>query len=620
MFKQKDDYIYPQAKRPWLSRKTLLTLAIVLTFMALILGLVYFRQARNEQAAMGNFERALAAQDYAAAMDLYYRVQDQATDQEREPADRGPAQSMQVAMEKKVAELVEASLHRLEAGEPLSPAEKSCIEDLRFLSSMQVIPFLRAKTEDLLDGKLEPNRWERMLLAFSDMENLQTYTQELLGQKDKLLAKISQFVEAGELEQGDKWQLTWSAWDDLSQDFEGSAFAREYASFRLSAFQEREYAHLMTLTGQMMAADQYYTAYNLLTLMHEVFPDRAALAERLEECSKRIPTSMDTWQGDILVLSLRPLIVRSELAFGRSTEAGYARSSLISGQEFLSLLDILYRNDYVLISSRQFEPWPQKRVELKVPSGKKPVLLIFDRWQYSVLNQVSGTASKLSMGEDGQLLAQAGLSQGRDLDAIPLLEDFLTKHPDFAFDGAKALIALNLQENLLGYAVTPDQVEASKEAWKQVGQTYPELTEEEILAQREEVSQVMTYLEDQGWSFASAGYVGYDTGSLSLDDLAAELDQWSQLMTSWLPETPYFVFPNGSHVYNREDSLDRMLERGFRIFFGQGPKPYHFYTRDYAHLDALSLNGYSLSSPDAYLAANLLGGQDILDHGLRDGD
>lgn len=620
MRNKKDDYIYPQAKKPRLSRKTLLSLGIVLAFIALILGLVYFREARNEQAAMGNFERALADQDYATAMDLYYRVQDQATDQELNPADRVPAQSMQVAMEGKVAELVEASLHRLEAGEALSPAEKNCIEDLRFLSSMQVIPFLRTKTEDLLDGKLEPSRWESMLLAFSDLENLHNYTQELLEQKASLLSKISKFEEAGELEQGDKWQLTWSAWDELAQDFEGSAFAREYASFRLSAFQEREYSHLMTLTEQMMEAEQYYTAYSLLTLMHEVFPDRAALAERLEDCSKLIPAAVDTWQGDILVLSVRPLIVRPELAFARSTEAGYAQSSLISSQEFLQLLEILYRKDYVLISSRQFEPWPQKRVELKVPSGKKPLLLIFDRWQYSVLNQVSGTASKLSITEDGQLVAQAGLAQGRDLDAIPLLEDFLAKHPDFAFDGAKALLALNLKENLLGYAVSPDQVEASKEAWKQVGQTYPELTEEEILGQREEVSQVMTYLQEHGWSFASAGYVGYDTGSLALDDLVPELDQWSQLMSSWLPETPYFVFPNGSHVYNREDSLDLMLGRGFRIFFGQGPKPYHFYTRNYAHFDALSLNGYSLSAPEAYLAANLLEGRDILDHDLRDGD
>lgn len=619
MRNKKEEYIYPKAKKSKISRNSLLLLASLIALLALIIGLFYFRQARNDQAILGNFERALQEQNYTAAMDLYYRVQDRATDQELGADDRLPAQSMQVAMEGKVADLVASSLQRLEAGESLTEEEKSRIEDLRFLSSMQVIPFLREKTEALLDGKLEPGLWEKMVQAFSGLDNLQNYTQELLDQKPSLLAKIEKFVEAGDLEQGDKWQLTWSAWEDLAQDFEGSAFAREYASFRLAAFQEREYSHLMTLTGQMMEAEQYYTAYSLLTLMHEVFPDRAALRDRLEECSKLIPPAVESWQGDVLVLSFRPLIVRPELAFSHSTEASYAKSSLITAQEFLKLLDILYRNDYVLISSRQLESWPQKRVDLKVPVGKKPLLLIFDRWEYSVLNQVAGTASKLSVDKDGRLVAQAGLGQARDLDAITLLEDFLQAHPDFAFDGAKGLVALNLQENLLGYAVSPEQVEASQEAWKQVGQTYPDLTEEEILAQREELSQVMTYLQKHGWSFAAAGYVGYDTGALGLEDLAGELDQWSQLMASWLPETPYFVFPNGAHVYNREDSLDLMLERGFRIFFGQGPKPYHFYTRSYAHFDSLSLNGYSLSSPEAYLA-RLLAGQDILDHALRDGD
>ncbi|MDO5033404.1 MAG: hypothetical protein Q4D97_01000 [Eubacteriales bacterium] len=617
--KKRSEYIYPQAKKAWLSRKSLLSLAIVLVFVALVLTLLYFRRARTEQAALTKFDQALQAQNYEGAMELYYRVQGQATNQELDSKDRIPAQSMQVEMEAKVADLVSSSLQNLEAGHSLSPEERTRIEDLRFLSAMQVIPFLRTKTEALLDGRLEPGHWENMLQAFADLDNVKTYTQELLGQKNSLLAKIEKFEQAGLLEQGDKWQLTWAAWDELAQDLEGSAFAREYASFRLSAFQEREYAHLMTLTGQMMEAEQYYTAYNLLTLMYEVFPEREELAERLEVSRKLIPPLVDTWQGEVLVLSLRPLIVRPELAFNRSTEAGYAHSSLITGQEFLRLLEILYRNDYVLISSRQFASWPQRRVELKVPGGKKPLLLIFDRWQYSVLNQVAGTAAKLTVEEDGQLLAQAGLSKGRDLDAIPLLEDFIAKHPDFAFDGAKALLALNLEENLLGYAVSQDQVAASKEAWDQVGQVYPELTDEEILGQREAASRVMTYLQEHGWSFASAGYVGYDTGRLALADLGQELDQWSQLMSSWLADTPYFVFPNGSHVYSLEEHLDLLLDRGYNIFFGQGPKPYLFYTRSFAHLDALPLNGYSLASSEAYLA-NLLAGQDILDHDLREGE
>lgn len=616
MWGQASDFVHDEIDKKTRRRRNLRLLLVLALFLALAATFIYLATHKQETASLAAFSQALEKSDYPAAMASYYQVQAKATDLDRSDAERDFYRQQQLAMEKQVGEIAEDIWQRLQAGEILSNEDLDKLEGFKFLSSMYLTPEIKLATEQLLDGQLAPDAWLRDLNALKDISYLSDFVVDLLGQQESLFAKIDDFIEAGELETGDNWQLTWSKWEALAEDQEGSRLAREYAAYRLRSFQSREYMHLMDFTEQMMEAGQYYTAYQLLSLMHDVFPDREELSSRLVEAEGLLPASIEEWNGDVLCLSIRPLVVRPELAFDRGSDPTYAQTALISQTEFLRILDRLYQEGYVLISARQFYPWPERRFSIQVPSGKKPLLLIFDRWQYSVLNQVCGTSSKLYLDEEGELWAEAGDAEGRDLDAIPILEDYLKQHPDFSFDGAKALLALNANESLFGFTVSDDEVAESKVAWSRVGQLYPTLTSEEMTDHREHIADLLEYLQRHGWDFASAGYKGYDTASLSLTDLEEEVGSWSSLLNSWLTESRVFVFPNGSHVYNQSDSLDLILSRGFNIFIGQGPKPYNFMDRRFLHFDSLAVNGNTLTYSGSYLSG-LLDSDAILDRNLR---
>ncbi|MDO5015714.1 MAG: hypothetical protein Q4E09_01690 [Eubacteriales bacterium] len=616
MWGQASDFVHDEIDKKTRRRRNLRWLIVVALLLALAATFIYLATHKQETASLAAFSQSLEKSDYPAAMASYYEVQAKATDLGRSDADRDFYRQQQLAMEKQVSAIAADIWQRLQAGENLSEDDLDKLEGFKFLSSIYLIPEIKLATEQLLDGQLAPDAWLRELSALKDISYLSDFIDDLLEQQESLFAKIDAFKEAGELETGDNWQLTWSKWEALADDQDGSRLAREYAAYRLRSFQGREYMHLMDLTEQMMEAGQYYTAYQLLSLMHEVFPDREELTSRLVESEGLLPASIEEWDDDVLCLSIRPLVVRPELAFDRGEDPTYAQTALISQTEFLRILDNLYKDGYVLISPRQFYPWPERRFTIRVPSGKKPLILIFDRWQYSVLNQVCGTTSKLYLDDEGELLAEAGDDQGRDLDAIPILEDFLEQHPDFAFDGAKAVLALNVDESLFGFTVSDEEVAESKAAWARVGQLYPTLTSEEMSDHRERVADLLAYLQRHGWDFASAGYMGHDTASLDLTDLEEEVGAWSSLLNTWLTEARVFAFPNGSHVYNQSDSLDLILSRGFNIFFGQGPKPYRFMDRRFLHFDSLAVNGNTLTYPGSYLS-DLFDSDAILDRNLR---
>lgn len=620
MFKRKPKAIFldgaPATSHPTLDWRWIVTVA---AFVCLIVLLVVFVFNRDRAATRDKFLQALEDQDYTRVMDLYVEIQEHASNQDLPAENRKATRLLQVELEDLVGERVKRLLAEVEDGSDLTDEEKESLTQLNFLASMHIVPYLREATEELLDGSITADVWEHLLRNFTDISSTRLIAKELLDQKTELLEKREAFQKVDLLEQGDNWQLTWDKWEALAHDSEGSRFSREYAGFRLLSFQEKEYTNLMALTRQMMAAGQYYSAYQLLESVYEAFPDREEVKQRMEECDRRVPPAVESWNGSVEVLSVKPLIVRPELAFDRSSEATYAAGSLITAKEFQCLLDELYRNDYILISVRQLENWPDRGVDIKVPAGKKPLVLVLERYQYTVLNQVCGSAGRLYLDANGQLTCEAGDQEGRAYSAITLLEDFLDEHPDFAFDGAKALLAFNFQESVFGFTVNPEQVAASQAAWLRVGQEYPEVTEEELKTARDKVAEVFGYLRYHGWDFACSGYVGYNTGELDPAELTQEVDQWLALTAPWLPEVGTFVYPNGSHVYGSEDLLDILLDRGFHVFISEGPKPYHFFESNFLHLDGTAVNGITLGMTGGHLS-QILDTSKILDVAARGGE
>lgn len=591
---KKDEYIYPQEKNslPW---KRIGQLVLVLLSLAvLVLTIRILIRHKNQSDLFETFRLAIEEKRYGDALDAYHRVQSTATDLNRSAEDRDSHRSLQEKMEEFTGKLTDQAIAELISGGSLSDDRQRMISGLNEIAAAHITPQIRAQSEAFLDGKISRDSWHLFVSSLARIPSLSMISNGFLEQEECLAVQTDAFAEGKRKEEMNDWRSAWSFWQSLAENPEICRFARDYAQFRLKSYQESQYELLVDEVRKMMKADQFYSAQELLTQLKDVFPQRQELADLLKSLDGRVPASVEPWTGEVLVLSVRPLVVRDELAFARSGNQQFADNSQITGDEFRLLLEKLRQQDFVLISPSQYLSWPDRRPQLLLPSGKKPVMLVFDRWEYTVLDQVCGTAGKIFLDEQGVLKAEAGEKTGREYDAIPILEDFIALHPEFSFDGAKALISLNISENFLGYFYSPAQEEESRTAWARVGQEFPRLTEEEYLEQNRELGRVVNYLLERGFDLGSGGFYGADTASLSAEQLEEELDSWAEALAPYLSSCRYFIFPNGSHVYSSESSVRQLLAHGFNIFFGEGPGPYHFFTESYVHFDRIPINAATL--------------------------
>lgn len=103
------------------------------------------------------------------------------------------------------------------------------------------------------------------------------------------------------------------------------------------------------------------------------------------------------------------------------------------------------------------------RNTLMLPEGKKPLVISFDDVNYYPYMLDEGFTSKLVVGEDGEIWAQCTdpytneTFLTKELDATPILDQFVYEHPDFSLNGAKAIFSLTGYQGILGYRTQDDR-------------------------------------------------------------------------------------------------------------------------------------------------------------------
>ena len=147
------------------------------------------------------------------------------------------------------------------------------------------------------------------------------------------------------------------------------------------------------------------------------------------------------------------LIMDAALAFDGDGDADGYNSVMTTKDEFLKILEELYRRDYVLVRLADVAvPAPGADGslafawgEVLLPPGKKPLVMSQDDVCYYPYMEGDGFANRIVIGADGKPTCEMTLPDGSvstgSYDLIPLLEDFIGEHPDFSYRGARAVIA-----------------------------------------------------------------------------------------------------------------------------------------------------------------------------------
>lgn len=271
--------------------------------------------------------------------------------------------------------------------------------------------------------------------------------------------------------------------------------------------------------------------------------------------------SLVVYEGDIAHLCFPGLIEDTMRAFD-GDEMSYSYSSyMVTTSEFKGILQSLYDNGYILVDIHDvaMEETDARGVttiekqELKLPEGKKPVIISQDNLNYASIKNGDGIATRLVLDEEGKVKALYTDDGGHDLkgdyDLIPILDSFVEEHPDFSLKGAKGIVSVSGSEGVFGYQVTDTGVTSFEE-------------------NRETVTKIAETLKNDGWSIACAGYSHSYMNDMSLDAFIMEIDKWTAEVGSLVGNVDVLFYPYGAAVAEPSEQLDYLLENGMIYLCG----------------------------------------------------
>lgn len=291
------------------------------------------------------------------------------------------------------------------------------------------------------------------------------------------------------------------------------------------------------------------------------------------------------------------LIMDNAKAFdGDADEKGY-NQVMTTKSEFLKILEQMYGRGYVLVKLHDLaheetdENGNTKFVQgdIMLPPGKIPFVMSQDDVCYYDYMEGDGFASRMIVGEDGKPTCEMVMDDGTvsvgSYDLVPLLEDFITEHPDFSYKGARAVIAFTGYQGVLGYRTDTAYAD-----------TNPNFEQD-----KETVRQVAQCLRDNGWELASHSWGHINLSSRSLEAVQTDADKWADRVESLIGKTDIILYPFGAdvgdwHPYTMDNAKFAYLyNKGFRYFCNVDSSPHWVQIGfDYLRQGRRNLDGYRM--------------------------
>ena len=604
-----------EVKRP-LFRSVLIGLMVLALLVAVPVGLIlHVRTLRAEQ-SLEQFEKAMSEGRYGEAVSVYRSVREKALADGADPDSF--YRSALEAMEQETGSVLDRIEQKLANGVVLSHEEIALAEGLEELSASRLITAMRALGRRFLLMEIDRAALD---LAFDQLENLANVRQGvsgLSGEFDRIEAlRPLSAAAAADLAAGRYW-ASWEGWQQLlSQDDLGS-FAREQLLLLAENCRNEMYEPLMEAVRRQMSGGRYLSAQQELIALQAVYPDQAQIAIALEQCAPYVPEKRDVYQGPIEFITVKPLINNPAKAFDGDAYAAAAQDSMLTTTEFSAMLEALYANDYILVDADRLYDAERQIQTLKLPPGKKPLVLVLDGLNYYVTRRETGNSWDLVMDEGGEVAAQRLDDDGRLVvdrtgEAIGILDLFVAEHPDFALDGAKGTISLTGYEGVFGKITDRDQLDDRNQALQDHGMLPLTLSDQDIKANREAVREIVGRLKETGWIFASSTYGFINAREQNLGRIKADTEKWLEQVGSLTGPVSILHYPNGAFITGSDERAAYLKDQGFVLFGGIGSTAYLYLGDRYIYVDKVPVNGYTLRNPGQFGLERFFGSRRILD-------
>ncbi len=292
-------------------------------------------------------------------------------------------------------------------------------------------------------------------------------------------------------------------------------------------------------------------------------------------------------------ISFRTLIYDTKKAFdGDENEKKYNRN-MTTVNEFSNILTEIYNQNYILVSIKDIAKEKDGKFafsDLYLPQGKKPLIISQEDVSYSEDLAGDGFASKLIIDKSGNPKCEYTDENGKittgNFDLVPILEDFIKKHPDFSYKGARAIIGVTGYDGVLGYRTNKD-------------------SENYVESDVKKAKEVSKALKKLGYEFASNSWGYIDFRSSDVSKIKKDIEKWNLEVGSIVGETDILIYPDGNDIksgtYNQGGEKYSLLKSsGFNYFcYGDNSKYSITLGETYLKQGRRILSGYRLENePD----------------------
>ena len=591
--------MYEQKNRPAKGYTVAAVICLVMVFVIIGVSVWIKTTNKQEESVLPEFVAALDQGRYDDALQIYRDIHDRvvAADPSKLESMKSETDAM-AQMESEVDSRLQEieSKIRYERYEPTT-GDIEFMNEMEELTSSSISQWLHDLCEEFLLGTIEK---PDVIFIFDQMSNI--------GNISASATPLRQEIETIEMARGDA-QAAESAFaeDDYVravQTYQGvtenySGFVLDFAERRIAEIKEIMYEPMLLEGEHMLERYRYYSAEALFSDMAVIFPDDDRINSDLLEATRNT-TQTETYSGNVEVLCVRQLIADT-------TSPGADSDLFLTTTEFQRMLEQLYANGYVLVDAETMADQSEEsfitEMDLTVPEGKRPVILVLDQFDYYASNYINGCCERLVLNDQDQVCAEYTDSEGnkvisRTAEAIGILDEFIEEHPEFSFDGAKGVISICGYESCFGYVISEDELDDRNNALALAGRPSINLSESDIEANRNTVSDICSVLLDTGWKFACATYGNINAYEADYDTIISDTEKWLDQIGTLTGPVHMIVYPGGNYIYGTDPKAEYLKGNGIRIFFGMGYNAYHIYGNNYLYYDRLMISDSSLRNSD----------------------
>lgn len=281
------------------------------------------------------------------------------------------------------------------------------------------------------------------------------------------------------------------------------------------------------------------------------------------------------------------LIIYPEMLHGNPNEESI-NMYMVTKDKFKEILNNLYKNNFILINTDLLYEYNEKdhsikKKDLYLPKGKKPLVISIDDPAYPVRLYGAGFANKM-IYKDGHfktIVKEPGgkFIETNDGDVIPIVEDFVEKHPDFSWKGAKGIVAMTGFEGNFGYRTEP--------------------TSSTTASEKEELLPIINELKNHGWVMASHSFshmMPFRLGQIDINTLAWDIDMWNKEVRPMVGESHIFIGPFGQIFHEGDPRRELLVKAGFHELYGVGMDEFEEYNSRYYSENRIDIDGFRLKN------------------------